>query len=34
MFIEVFITELAVETLDVTVLHGTTWLDQDMANPV
>ncbi len=29
---QVFVTELAVETLDVAVLHRTPWLDQDMAN--
>lgn len=32
MFIEMLVTELAVETLDVTVLHGAPWLDQDVAN--
>ena len=30
--VQMLITELAVETLDVDVLHGAPWLDQDMAN--
>ncbi len=34
MFVEMLVTEFAVETLDLTVLHGTTWLDQDVANPM
>jgi len=34
MLVEMLVTELAVETLDVTILHGSPWLDQDVANPV
>ena len=34
MFIQAFIPELAVEALDVTVLHRPAWLNRDVANPV
>ncbi len=34
MLIEVLVTELAVEALDVAVLHGSPGLDQDVANAV
>lgn len=30
--VQMLVTELAIEVLDVAVLHGTPWLDQDVAN--
>ena len=30
--VEMLVAELSVEALDVAVLHGAPWLDQDMAN--
>ena len=32
--VQMLVTELAIEALDVAVLHGTPWLDQDVANAV
>ena len=32
VFVEMLVTELTVETLDVAVLHGATWLDQDVSD--
>ena len=32
LLVEKLVTELAVKTLDVTVLHGAPWLDRDVAN--
>ncbi len=34
MFVEMLVTEFAVETLDVTVLNRSPWLDQNAANSV
>lgn len=32
MLVQAFVAEFAIEALDVTVLHGSSWLDQEMAN--
>src|SRR6185312_9920345 len=32
LLVQVLVPELAVEALDVAVLHGPAWLDQDVAN--
>ena len=34
VFVEMFVSELAVETLDVAVLHGAPWLNQNVSNPM
>jgi hypothetical protein len=34
LLVQVFISELAVEALDVAVLRGPAWLDQDVADAV
>ncbi len=34
VFVEMFVSELAVETLDVAVLHGVPWLNQNVSNPM
>ena len=32
MFAEMLVTEFVAETLDVALLHGAPWLDQDVAH--